>query len=34
VARLYEYRPGDVMDVGVLREGRDVALKLPVGSNR
>ncbi len=34
VARLYEYRPGDVMDVGVLRQGEDVDLKLQLGTNR
>jgi len=34
VARLYEYRPGDVMDVGVLRQGNELDLKLPLGTNR
>lgn len=34
VARLYEYRPGDMMDVGVLRQGENVTMTLPLGTNR
>lgn len=31
--RLYDYRPGDVVRVGVLRDGREMELTLELGSN-
>ena len=31
--RLYDYRPGDVVTFGVLRDGREVELTLRLGSN-
>lgn len=33
-ARLYDYRPGDVVTFGVLRDGQDIELTLQLGSNQ
>ena len=32
--RLYDYRPGDVVSFGVLRDGREVEITLELGSNQ
>jgi serine protease Do len=33
-ARLYEYRPGDVVEMEVIREGRRISLSMELGSLR
>lgn len=34
VARLYDYRPGDTVQIGIVRQGADVNLTMELGSNR